>query len=300
MVMLLDRAPLERVRKLADGRIAAVARFARSGVYTYSGSEVGRPDLATVNVYRPESEVFDQAAMASFGHKAITIGHPSEAVSAGNWKDHSVGWTEGKIARDGEFVEIPLMLADASAVQAYEGGARELSAGYTSDLTWGDGVAPDGTPYQATMRQIRGNHIALVAKGRAGSACRIGDSSSTTASFGDQAWADRCQARQEYIDRTAGVTFSDAERQLFDSAEGKSIIAYAKHKHQLGTAFMGDRAPEFTDAQAAAAIRAHVAQSERGRQHLAQMTADNDAAMQARDQARREYIADLTNRHRQR
>jgi len=108
MVMLLDRAPLERVRKLADGRIAAVARFARSGVYTYTGTEVGRPDLATVNVYRPESEVFDQAAMASFGHKAITIGHPTEAVSAGNWKDHSVGWTEGKIARDGEFVEIPL------------------------------------------------------------------------------------------------------------------------------------------------------------------------------------------------
>lgn len=176
-----DRAPLEKVRRLADGRIAAVAKFARSGCYTYAGSEVGRPDLGTVTVYRPESEVFDEAAMASFAHKAITVGHPAGAVTADNWKQHSAGWTEGKVARDGEYVEIPLMLADAAAVRTYESGeARELSAGYTCELTWGDGVAPDGTKYQATQRHLRGNHIALVPAGRAGSECRIGDSGAAT------------------------------------------------------------------------------------------------------------------------
>lgn len=96
------------------------------------------------------------------------------------------------------------------------------------------------------------------------------------------------------------VTFNDAERQLFDSAEGQSIIAYAKSKHRMGTAYLGDRAPEFTDAQAAAAIKAHVAQSERGRQYLAQMTAQNDELQRQAEQARREYVADLANRHRQR
>ena len=130
-----DRAPLEKVRRLADGRIAAVAKFARSGVQTYAGHEVGRPDLASVNVYRPESEVFDEAAMASFAHKAITLGHPAGAVTADNWSQHSVGWTEGKVARDGDFVEIPLMLADASAVKAYDSGeARELSGGYPPNV----------------------------------------------------------------------------------------------------------------------------------------------------------------------
>lgn len=254
MVMLMDRAPLERVRKLADGRIAAVARFARSGVYTYTGAEVGRADLSTVNVYRPESEVFDQAAMASFAHKAITVGHPAQAVTADNWSAHSAGWTEGKIARDGEFVEIPLMLADASAVKAYESGeARELSAGYTSELTWGDGVAPDGTVYQATMRHIRGNHIALVSQGRAGSTCRIGDSSTGT-----------------------NVMFTDAEHQLFNSDEGRNIIAYAKMCHRTSKAWMGDRAPEFTDAQAAEAIKKHVAQYEAGQRAIAEMTAKAD------------------------
>lgn len=265
MVMLMDRAPLERVRKLEDGRIAAVARFARSGVYTYNGSEVGRPDLSTVNVYRPETEVFDQAAMASFAHKAITVGHPSSDVTAANWKAHSVGWTEGKIARDGEFVEIPLMLADASGVQAYESGqARELSAGYTSDLVWGDGVAPDGTAYQATMRTIRGNHIALVPQGRAGSACRIGDSSIGSLTM-----------------------FTDAERQLFDSEEGRLIIAQAKMKHVRTHAYLGDRAPQFTDSQAAAAIKRAAAQKAGAQAVIDQSVNDTEAWKALAAEARR-------------
>ncbi|KTE20594.1 hypothetical protein ATE67_10130 [Sphingopyxis sp. H050] len=171
-----DRAPLEKVRRLADGRIAAVCKFARSGCYEYAGHEMGRSDLATVTVYRPESEVFDEAAMASFAHKAITVDHPPGGVTVDNWKQVAAGWTEGKVARDGDFVEIPLMLADASAVKAYDSGVNQLSAGYSSTITWGDGIAPDGTKYQATMSRIRGDHIALVAKGRAGSECRIGDS----------------------------------------------------------------------------------------------------------------------------
>lgn len=175
-MIFADRAPIEKVRRLADGRIAAVAKFARSGVQTYTGAEVGRPDLATVNVYRPESEVFDEAAMASFAHKTITLGHPAGGVTIDNWKRVAAGWTEGKVARDGDYVEIPLMLADAAAIRAYDSGeARELSGGYACELVWGDGIAPDGTRYQATQRKIRGDHIAQVAKGRAGKKARIGD-----------------------------------------------------------------------------------------------------------------------------
>jgi hypothetical protein len=269
--MLMDRAPLERVRKLADGRITAVARFARSGVYAYNGSELGRPDLGTVNVYRPESEVFDQAAMASFAHKAITVGHPSQAVTADNWSASSAGYTEGKVARDGEFVEIPLMLADASAVRAYESGeARELSAGYTSDLVWGDGTAPDGTKYQATMRQIRGNHIALVSQGRAGSTCRIGDSQLGSSTM-----------------------FTDADRTFADSAEGQCAIAHAKMVHRLNTGHLGGRAPEFTDHQAAQVIKNEVAQQAAGRRFVDEMNAQLPALQQQADEARQRMIGRL-------
>ncbi|GLT02999.1 hypothetical protein GCM10007897_44370 [Sphingobium jiangsuense] len=233
MITLMDRAPLERVRKLADGRIAAVARFARSGVYTYSGAEVGEPHIPIVNVYRPDDEVFSQDAMASFAHQAVTFDHPADGVSPANWKKVAVGFTEGRVARDGGFVEIPLMLADAEAIAAYERGeARELSAGYNCELLWGDGVAPDGTPYQAKQAHIRGNHIALVPQGRAGSACRIGDSLASGAS----------------------AMFTDAERAFADSDAGREAIARAKSAHDLNAGREGFR--PFSDADALAAIRA--------------------------------------------
>lgn len=178
-----DSAPIQQTRKLADGRLAAVARFARAGVYRYSGREVdpdnahGLRDKASVSVYRAEDEVFSEASMSSFAHKAMTLDHPPESVTAANWSKYSVGYTEGRVARDGGFVTIPLILADAAAVQAYESGkARELSAGYSCSLVFGDGVAPDGTPYQARQVNIRADHLAVVPAGRAGPQCRIGDS----------------------------------------------------------------------------------------------------------------------------
>jgi hypothetical protein len=211
-INLQDRAPLSKTRKLADGRLAAVARFARAGVYNYVGAELGRPDLSTVAVYRPESEVFSEDAMASFGHKTMTLDHPGEPVTASNWKRVAIGYTEGRVARDGGFVEIPLILADAGAVAEFEAGrATELSAGYACELVWGDGIAPDGTPYQATQKAIRGNHIALVANGRAGSECRIGDAA-------------------------PDVDAADA-----------LIAARLRHEHHLQTAYLGDAAPSFDE-----------------------------------------------------
>lgn len=172
----VDRAPIESVRRLPDGRLAAVVKFARSGTQTYLGSEVGRPDLASVTVYRPEDEVFHEDAMASFAHKSITLGHPSEPVTAENWKRLSVGFTEGRVARNGAFLEIPMMVADAGAISAIDSGtARQLSAGYSCELQWGDGVAPDGTSYQAKQVGIKANHIAIVAEARGGPELRIGD-----------------------------------------------------------------------------------------------------------------------------
>lgn len=170
-----DAASISGARMTADGYLVAEARSARSGVQTYGGFEVGRPEMETVRVYRPEGEVFHSDALASFAHRPVTNDHPPEAVKAENWKRYAVGQTGGDVLRDGGFVRIPLVVMDSAAIEAIQGGKRELSFGYDCQLDWTSGKTEDGQEYDAVQRSIRGNHLAIVRAGRAGPQCRIGD-----------------------------------------------------------------------------------------------------------------------------
>lgn len=171
----LDSLQIAGTHTRDDGYLVVDARVARTGIQTYAGHEVGRPDLETVNIYRSADEVFSKDALASFAHRPVTDDHPDEAVTADNWKDYAVGQSDGNIARDGDFIRIPLMLADGAVIRKVQDGKRELSAGYTCDLDWTEGVTADGQKYHASQKNIRANHVAVVSKGRAGAACRIGD-----------------------------------------------------------------------------------------------------------------------------
>ena len=167
----MSRAP----RRTSDGYLVADVKVARTGVQEYLGSEVGRPELGVVRVYRPESEVFSQDAMHSYAYRPVTVEHPSKMVDAETWKSVAAGQTGGEVVRDGEFVRVPLVLMDNAAIRAFEAGKRELSMGYSAELVFGDGVTPDGQPYDAVQTCLRMNHLALVSKARGGAALRIGD-----------------------------------------------------------------------------------------------------------------------------
>lgn len=170
-----DSVEISGTRVRDDGYLVVDACVARTGIQRYLGSEVGRPDLTFVDVLRPEEEVFKTDAMASFAHRPVTDDHPSERVTKDNWSKFSVGQTDGDIKRDGQFLRIPLMVADSKAIDKVSNGKRELSAGYTCDLVWEGGETPDGQTYDAVQTNIRANHVAIVQAGRAGKDCRIGD-----------------------------------------------------------------------------------------------------------------------------
>ncbi|MCD9096187.1 DUF2213 domain-containing protein [Luteimonas sp. A1P009] len=153
----------------------ADAKVARTGVQTYLGSEVGRPDLDVVRLYRPAEEVFSKDAMHSYAHRPMTVEHPRDSVTSENWADVAVGQTGGEVMRDGEFVRVSMVLMDAAAIRAYQSGKRELSMGYSAEIEFVDGVTPDGQQYDAVQRQLRMNHLALVGKARGGEELRIGD-----------------------------------------------------------------------------------------------------------------------------
>lgn len=158
-----------------EGYLEANARTARTGVQLYEGRSVGRPGTPIVAVYRDESEVFAKRSLDTFSKLPVTVNHPAEKVTADNWRDHAVGVTGDEVLRDGEFLKIGLKITDAAAVRAIRGGKRQLSVGYDTVLVFEDGIAPDGTAYQARQTNIIANHIAIVDEGRAGPEVRIGD-----------------------------------------------------------------------------------------------------------------------------
>lgn len=176
-----DALTLDAPRRTKDGYLAVRAKAARTGVYDYTGAEVdpandhGLRDKAIVKVLRDADTVFDRAAVQSFVGKPVTDNHPTEAVNASNWRDHARGTIMGAI-RDGEYLAFDLLLTDADAIRAVDGGKRGLSNGYAAELEFGKFTAPDGTVCDARQSRITGgNHVALVDRGRAGSDCAIKD-----------------------------------------------------------------------------------------------------------------------------
>lgn len=170
----VDSVTIAATRRTADGYLVADCQIARTGIQDYAGSEVGKPELPIVRVYRSGDEVFSNDTLKSFAHKPVTVDHPAEAVNSDNWKAHAVGQIGDEILGTGKFIRVPLMVSDGAAIADIEAGKAELSAGYWHDLDWTPGVTPDGQAYDAKQTNIRANHVAVVDKGRAGSECRIG------------------------------------------------------------------------------------------------------------------------------
>jgi hypothetical protein len=168
-------------RMTAEGYLIVPARIARVGTQEYQASEIGLdgdPDRF-VNVYRPESEVFDPEAIASFDGLPITDDHPGESVTADNWGQYAVGFVRNP-RRDGDYLVCDLCITKRSAIDKIKSGKVELSAGYGADYIDKPGTTADGQPYDAMQANIRGNHVAIVDAGRCGPACRVSDSKPQT------------------------------------------------------------------------------------------------------------------------
>ncbi len=178
MTVLFDSVTPENVRRTNDGYLVGEAKVARTGIQEYLARELGMADRDpndVIRVYRPEESVFSQGALQTYAYRPLTVDHPSEMVTADNWKQYAAGQTGPDVARDGDFVRVPMVLMDSQAITEWESGKRELSMGYTSEIEIKDGVTPDGETYDAVQTNLRMNHLALVARARGGSQLRLGD-----------------------------------------------------------------------------------------------------------------------------
>lgn len=152
--------------------ICTDAILARTGKQTYRKNEVfaDSDDDSEIEVDRRPEDVFSDETLTSFENKPITVEHPDRDVNAENHNELSVGFVRDvrRATRDGQDVMIGnLVITDADTIEAIENGEHcELSCGYDCD------IEDEANPVQ---KNIRGNHVALCERGRAGIA-RIVDS----------------------------------------------------------------------------------------------------------------------------
>lgn len=95
-------------------------------------------------------------------------------------KEYTVGSTGTDAKFEAPYLKNSLSITDVDAILAIQdGSARELSCAYrfTPDFTGGEYDAGDGNKiaYDFVMRDIAGNHVALVAEGRAGHDVAVAD-----------------------------------------------------------------------------------------------------------------------------
>lgn len=126
----------------------------------------GDPERLVI-VHRYPEDVFDPAALASFEGKDITQGHPPENLTPENQAAYSKGHIEN-VRRVGDNTVADLYIKDAGLASDVENNVvREVSCGYLCDYV------PDGDGYK--QQRIRGNHVAVVPRGRAGHDVAIKD-----------------------------------------------------------------------------------------------------------------------------
>ena len=246
-MLFTDAVTFDGAVNITDRGLIAVAKAARTGIQEYLGSEVGRPDMGIVRVYRPADEVFSADALASFSHAPITIDHPPEMVTPENWDTYAVGEVSTAAGVDQKWVSLPLIVKAKGAIDAVQSGKRQLSAGYSCRLDWQSGVTDDGEAYDAVQRGITINHVAIVDAGRAGPEAKIGDKKSNVWGVSPIQAAKTATTGDEPITQEdKGASMSTVNVVLGDKA-----VAVAAADAPAVEAFKADAAKKLDDAKAA-------------------------------------------------
>lgn len=137
----------------------------RIGIFEYHN-----PDGSVRKEFRPPEEVFSDDSLASYVGKPVIITHDAGYVTKDNVTDEEIGTILEPGYRDGDKVRAKIVIHDVDSMK--ESGLKELSLGYNLDIDNTPGEY-NGEHYDAVQRNIRINHLALVAEARAGDSARL-------------------------------------------------------------------------------------------------------------------------------
>ena len=157
----------------------AVSNLTKEQVVPYLGNtipgykELGLDPDKIYQIYRPGDEI--EKAADSFNGLPLMLDHWD--MDAENIPKDAVVGSLGTDAKwEPPYLTNSLIVTDSNAIKAIEDGSySELSASYACDIDMTGGIF-DGKSYDGVMRNIKGNHVALVPEGRAGHDVKVADS----------------------------------------------------------------------------------------------------------------------------
>lgn len=133
--------------------------------------ELGLDPERLYSVYRPGDEI--EKAAATFDGLPLQLQHHIDSAD-----EPQTEFRVGSISRPvwrAPYLDCDLHITNGAAISAVEhGDFKEISAAYLYEPVIESGEF-DGTPYEIVMRNLRGNHVALVPKGRAGADVVVAD-----------------------------------------------------------------------------------------------------------------------------
>ena len=160
-----DKGRVGMSRVDGHGNLLVTGSITRTGVFTYN-----HRDGSKTRELRHPDDVFNPESLESFVQLPVTDNHPTEGdVSPQNVKRLAVGNLGDSISHLDSDVLAGMVVRDAKVQHKIDEGKTELSCGYHAKVIPEEGVYK-GERYDHRQTEIRGNHVAIVAKGRAGNA----------------------------------------------------------------------------------------------------------------------------------
>ena len=182
--LLFDATPSVRSKDENGFLHVAITPISKATVNPYLGREIEgsaahgfKPDAIYYGLRDPKE--LEKAADTFNGLPLLLEHHPTDAENLP--KEWVVGSMGTDAVYEKPYLKNSMTVTDAQAIGYIEDGtAKEISCSYrfTPDFTAGTYTEADGSEvhYDFIMRDIRGNHVALVPEGRAGHDVHVADS----------------------------------------------------------------------------------------------------------------------------
>jgi len=239
LLLAMDRASVRR--RDANGYLhVEISNISKANVCPYYGSEIPGADELGLDparvymLYRDPDEL--ARAAETFNNVPLLSQHVPVLPEEGLPEELIIGSTGTDATFEDPYLKNSLVVWQQEAQDAIDADRkRELSCGYryVADMT--AGRTPEGLQYDGVMREIMGNHVALVIEGRAGPDVMVGDDvmklKSRTAlliSGALQAHIRPLLAKDAKVDLSAPLSEVDAKSFALDGAPKKLAAKVAK------------------------------------------------------------------------